>query len=295
MRVLVHLGLNKCASTYIQHALGKNRPGLAANGVWYPHGADAPCHYGLSKHYGFGPEADDLPEVSIADIVRQAKSAGCRSIIISSEYLSLFRPAAARRLRDELELCGCDASYVMFSRDFEEWVQSLFNQYVRTVDRGNYLSTIDDFVDQVLANKAIDIAKRYRMWEDLVGHEHLAHYRLAGDQATEDVLLPFFEFAGTALTKPLRTASNASVHPDALYRIGQLRHRDRTRLEDEELARLLSGVSVAGLKPAPANYVRIGADRKMRIEREVGAAYRALPVTCLKPNPLANDPTAMAA
>lgn len=276
LQVLVHLGLNKCASTYVQHALDQNRHDLAANGVWYPYGGHAPCHYGLSKHYGFGPDAEDVPEVTVTDIVKQAKSAGCRRIVLSSEYLSLFRPVAARRLRDELNLCGCDASYVIFSRDFEDWVQSLFNQYVRTVEHGKYLPAIDDFVDQVLTNRAIDIAKRYRMWEDLVGGAKLAHYRLAPDQPAEDVLLPFSEFARMLLTKPDRAESNASVHPDALYRIGQLRRRDRTPAENEELARLLSGIPAP--TPAPADYVRISTERKMRLDREVGDAYEALPV-----------------
>lgn len=280
MKVLVHLGLNKCASTYVQHALDQNRPALQSKGIWYPPGGGAPCHYGLSKHYGFGPDSDDVTETSVADIVRGAKDAGCHHIILSSEYLSLFRPQAARRLCDQFELCGCDATYIMFSRDFEAWVRSLFNQYIRTVEQGRYLPGIDDFVDQVLTNRAIDIAKRYRMWEGLVGRDKLVHYRLTVGQPPEDVLLPFSEFAEMPLAKPVSASRNASVDPNALYRIGQLRRRIRTTSEEAELASLLSGTP--GTTPAPDGYMQISTDRQFRLQQEVGAAYEALPAIPLE-------------
>ena len=35
MQILVHLGLNKCASTYIQQALAAAKVGLRRQGVFY--------------------------------------------------------------------------------------------------------------------------------------------------------------------------------------------------------------------------------------------------------------------
>ena len=57
MHVLVHLGLNKCGSTYLQHALHAARPRLIEAGTFYPEQSGPPCQYGLSRYYGFGPDA----------------------------------------------------------------------------------------------------------------------------------------------------------------------------------------------------------------------------------------------
>ncbi|MEM7056124.1 MAG: hypothetical protein AAF557_00920 [Pseudomonadota bacterium] len=282
MRVLVHLGLNKCASTYIQHALDHMRSEMAAQGTWYPNGADAPCHYGLSKYYGFGPEADGLKTQTVADVVQAAKSNGCQQLILSSEYLSLYRPKAASRLLEDLKLIGCDATFALFSRTLEPWIRSLFNQYVRTVEGGRYLRSIDDFVDQVLANRAIDIAARYKMWAGLVGQDCLVHYRLKGGSPDSAVLSPFSEFSSMDLVPPENTIRNNSVDFNALHRIGQLRGRFRTQTEEVELSRLLSGAQCA--TAAPPGYMQISAARMARMNAEIGEAYEALPYIELGPS-----------
>ena len=95
MQVLLHLGLNKCASTYIQNALDAARPALLDAGVWYPAQPGPPCQYGLSRAYGFGPDESDIPKAFVADLVAEAALRGCGRLILSSEYLSLHRPAGA--------------------------------------------------------------------------------------------------------------------------------------------------------------------------------------------------------
>ncbi len=35
MQILVHLGFNKCASSYIQHALARSQAALRCQGVFY--------------------------------------------------------------------------------------------------------------------------------------------------------------------------------------------------------------------------------------------------------------------
>lgn len=280
MQVLIHIGLNKCASTYIQHSLAHMRHQLAECGVWYPMTSGAAGHYGLSCYYGFGPDVDRLETKSVADMVHSAKENACQRLILSSEYLSLYRPAAAAHLIRDLANVGCDATFVLFSRDLAPWIRSLFNQYIRTVEDGRHMRCIDDFVDQVLANRAIDVAARYKMWADLIQPCKLQHFKLGGESDAAAVLTPFSEFSGTNLVPPQNAIRNDSVSTNALFRIGQLRSRFRTPSEEAELAQLLAGAPCP--IPAPSGYMQISPDRAARLQSEIGDSLKALSFSQLR-------------
>lgn len=279
MQVLVHPGLNKCASTYVQDALDGARPDLKRAGTWYPEQSGPPCQYGLSRAYGFGPDDPSIAQQSVASLVGEAARHGCKRLILSSEYLSLYRPAAAERLMQDLQAAGCAVEFILFSRDPLDWIRSLFNQYVRTVEGAGQLPHIDAFVDQVLGNGAIDIARRYRMWANLVGPDAMTHYRLPGLVPEDTVLAPFAAFAGMPLHGTLDANRNASVDCNALWRIGQLRVGRRTKAEDRELEALLNGAPTDTL--APKHYATISPERLRRLQDTVIGPYHALPVADL--------------
>ncbi len=97
MQILVHLGLNKCASTYLQQALAAAQSGLRRQGVFYAVEGGRPAQYGLSRHYGFGPDVDGVTRRSLRWLMAEASKRHCTRLIVSSEYLSLCRPAAIWR------------------------------------------------------------------------------------------------------------------------------------------------------------------------------------------------------
>jgi hypothetical protein len=136
MQILVHLGFNKCASTYIQRALAAAQAGLRRHGVFYPVEGGRPAQYGLSRQYGFGPDVDGVTPRSLLWLMAEAEKRHCTRLIVSSEYLSLCRPAAIAAFADDLEALGADAHFLSFSREITAWLRSLFNQYVRAVDSG---------------------------------------------------------------------------------------------------------------------------------------------------------------
>ena len=280
MHVLVHLGLNKCGSTFLQHALDAARLRLCAAGIWYPSQAGPPCQYGLSRYYGFGPDAPGIAQQTVATLVASARAASCGRLILSSEYLSLYRPAAAERLVADLTRAGCRAEFLFFSRPIVDWVRSLFNQYVRTVEGGRYLPGIDAFVDQVLENRAIDVARRYHQWDRLAAPGALRHLRISPGEDAMALLTPVSVFCSLDIAPPPDLPRNASVCTDSLFRIGQLRQEAPNRARNLELEALLNGGPPPGR--APADYLRISPAQHDRLVREIVEPYERLPRSLLR-------------
>lgn len=279
MRLLLHVGLNKCASTYIQSRLTANQAGLRRVGVFYGVERGQLCQYGLSRYYGFGPEAEEVRPRSFGWLARLARERGASAMIVSSEYLSLDRPVAHDRLMRDLAAEGVDEVEVLFfARPVEAWVRSLFNQYVRTVDGGRWLHSIDDFVDQVLANGAIDIAGRYQAWARAVGAERVRLIDIAEEHSTDAVLQPFEAFAGTALPERGTSSDNRGLAPSALYLTGLVRRAPRSAARNMVLAGIeRAGAPLARWVPVPARYLEISPDRRARLARDVAAPFAALP------------------
>ena len=274
MQILVHLGLNKCASTYIQRALAAAQAGLRRHGVFYPVEGGRTAQYGLSRQYGFGPDVDGVTPRSLLWLMAEASRRNCTRLIVSSEYLSLRRPAAIAAFADDLEALGADAHFLFFSREITAWLRSLFNQYVKTVDSGPHFRSIDTFVDHVLANGAIDIAGRYQAWADAVGATRLAHHHIAAGQPPEDVLTPFSDFAGLPIA-PAEQGGNRSVSAGALYLTGLIRQAVATPGRDRLLARIAA--SDCAWVPVPTDYLEIDSEHMARLDDEIATPFAALP------------------
>ena len=278
MQILVHLGLNKCASTYIQRALAAARINLIRRGVYYAVGGAQPAQYGVSRHYGFGPDAEGVTPTSLLSLADEAEKSRCSRLIVSSEYMSLGQPAAVAAFAADVEMSGWDTQYLFFSRDPVLWLHSLFNQYVKTVDGGPQLGSINAFIDQVLENGAIDISGRYHAWATTVGTNRLTHHHICADQPPGDVLTPFSEFAGMRIASA-KQDENRSLSAGALYLTGMIRQAPPTPGRD----RLLSGIarSECAWVPVPADYLVIDPERRARLDEEVVTPFAALPRTPL--------------
>ncbi|MEM7212041.1 MAG: hypothetical protein AAF479_09120 [Pseudomonadota bacterium] len=275
MQVLVHLGLNKCASTFIQNALDQSRPILKSAGTWYPDQTGPPCQYGVSKHYGFGPNEPSIVPRSVAALIDEADRNRCDRLILSSEYLSLCRPNAARAFCEDLAKYSRQTRFVIFSREIFGWVRSLFNQYIKAVEGPGQLDDLNAFIDQVLSNRAAHVAERMAMWQGLAPEGSVRHYRLAPEQDRTDVLSIFETFAGLSIEMEAPEIANGSIDAAALHRIGRLRRKLPTPDRDAEIERLSCGG--ASPYPEPAGFLDISADRRARIIREIVAPYAALP------------------
>ncbi|MEE8453206.1 MAG: hypothetical protein V3R90_00330, partial [Limibaculum sp.] len=258
----------------IQRALAAAHAGLRRHGVFYPVEGGRPAQYGLSRHYGFGPDIDGVTPRSLPWLMAEAEKRHCTRMILSSEYLSLRRPAAIAAFAADLEALGADASFLIFSRELVPWLRSLFNQYVKTVDSSPHFRSIDAFVDHVLANGAIDIARRYQAWANAVGAARLAHHHIAPGQPPEDVLTPFSEFAGLPIAAA-QPGANRSLSPGALYLTGLIRQALPTPGRDHLLAHIAA--SDCAWVPVPAGYLEIGPEHMARLDDEIATPFAALP------------------
>ena len=81
MKLIIHPGLHKTGSTYLQHVLNDNHAQLAARGVWYQPQSGYPAHHEAAWRILLG---DEQPLVAM---IEEARAADCHTVMLSSEDL----------------------------------------------------------------------------------------------------------------------------------------------------------------------------------------------------------------
>jgi hypothetical protein len=81
MRLMVHMGFHKTASTHLQDLLNRNSTHLAERGIWYERQSGYPAHHGIAHPLLLG---DSAP---LEGMIANARAAGCHTAILSSEDL----------------------------------------------------------------------------------------------------------------------------------------------------------------------------------------------------------------
>lgn len=283
MRLLLHVGLGKCASSFIQNRLDANADALAATGVLYPRARPgkgrSKGHFGLSKHYGFGPDKRHVRGHSMAGVARLAGRTGAHSVILSSEFFSLERPQAIARLMTDIGEHGFARPEVLFfARPIRTWIRSTFNQYIRTKDGIPWMPSINAYLDHVIAEGRLDVAARFRAWEKAAGSDRVRLIDIEADAPPYMVLRPFERFAGIELQAGGADPANRSVPPGVLYMVGLIRQAPPSAARNR-LIRALSQLEpeVGRTIPAPPGYDTISPDWLDRIAREIEAPFAALP------------------
>ena len=81
MKLIVHIGLHKTASTYFQHVLNDNHAAFARHGLWYEQQAGYPAHHHAAWQLLTGNGAP------LAAMIAHAQAAQCDALLLSSEDL----------------------------------------------------------------------------------------------------------------------------------------------------------------------------------------------------------------
>jgi hypothetical protein len=124
MRLIVHCGLHKTASTYLQHLLHDHRAALEQRGVFYQEDVEFFAHHRIAWNLLRGDAS--LLDAMLAD----AAARGCHDAILSSEDLegALFRPEAATAIAASAARAGAAVEWHVVLRDPSDYFASLFAQ-----------------------------------------------------------------------------------------------------------------------------------------------------------------------
>lgn len=124
MRLIVHCGLHKTASTHLQHLLHDHRAVLAARGVFYQEAADFAAHHRAGWRLLAGDAA--LLDTMLAE----AKAQRCETVILSSEDLegALFDDRAAAAIDASAAAASATVEWHVVLREPGAAFASLFCQ-----------------------------------------------------------------------------------------------------------------------------------------------------------------------
>lgn len=106
MKLTIHVGLPKTATTYIQHSLsGAKRDLFSGGGVLFP--GTSLKHHDLPKDLELAAAGrqkhDRRADALIVDFAREIEAAGAKEVLLSSEYFIESSPQALGLLRQKLE------------------------------------------------------------------------------------------------------------------------------------------------------------------------------------------------
>jgi hypothetical protein len=125
MRLVVHMGLHKTGSTFLQHLLNLNQPALADRGIWYRpqpgYPADREVSWALMRGNG----------APLREMIAEARRGGCETLLLSSEDLeaALCEPATMRAVTETCQAEGVtSAEWHIVLRDPGATFASMFAQ-----------------------------------------------------------------------------------------------------------------------------------------------------------------------
>jgi hypothetical protein len=124
MRILVHCGLHKSASTNLQHVLHGHIETLRDRGIYYEFDGDFAAHHRVAWALLAGDAAP------LDNLLSRASASGADCIILSSEDLEgvLFAPEAARLLQRSAARIEASVEWHMVLRDPGAYFVSLYAQ-----------------------------------------------------------------------------------------------------------------------------------------------------------------------
>lgn len=274
-QLVIHIGLQKTGTTFLQSSLDANRAALAACGLVYPSpstGLDAEggtAHHFLAhalarRRLAHTPAADfDRLEAHVAALRAACVGAGAGgTAVISSEDLSLLNHGQIRRLRAFFP--GDGVRIVVYLRRQDLWLEALYGQMLKV---GRH-QKVEPFLAR--RRRRMDYAGLLAPWAKVFGDANLI-VRVYEGFETGGLWADFCTAVGVPQAATLvseRTQVNVSLSREAstfltLIRDDRWRYRLRLALERGQSRWPRSGLSY--LSPRQARQImtdhRAGNDR----------------------------------
>lgn len=193
-RVLLHVGLMKSGTTFIQGRLNVNRERLAEQGVLFPGPTWARHARAVSDLIG-SKHAEDGAWASLAEELRAHPG----TAIVSMEYLGPISAERIRQVRDDL--AGSPVDVVVTVRDLGRSVPAMWQETLKNRQSwgwSEYLAALQDggdagrrFWRQQAADRVVS------RWAEVLGHEHVTVVTVPPPGAPGELLWErFCEVAG---------------------------------------------------------------------------------------------------
>ncbi|MGH3387454.1 MAG: hypothetical protein ACRDOO_01085 [Actinomadura sp.] len=268
-RIVLHIGLQKSGSTYLQRVLQLNGRALADAGIRYPisldwrRGRRSVVNHEWATYGVLGPEYPWVSEQRakkeragwdrLADEVRRWPG----TVLLSAEALSVIRAPAVDRFVGLLDTAEVDV--VITARDLGRSLPSLWQQHIRNGRRGSFdrfLRTLGEqrdgapehVEDEVGAHvwRAFALGRLVRRWGSVVGPARISVVTVPASAPPARLWTRFSQAAGV----PRGAADEAPAELDEPV------HTGLTAPELEVLASLNAALEEAGWSRGPAARLR---------------------------------------
>lgn len=145
MQVFIHIGTNKTGTTAFQTYARQHRRALLNAGVLYPKTGLGTVDTAPEHHYELAQaliqKSAQLPKLC-SDLAAEIANSSADKAIISSEFLI---DAGKPELLGE-HLAAFDCKVLVYLRRHDFWVDSMFNQAIKTERQPNWAPDIEDFI-----------------------------------------------------------------------------------------------------------------------------------------------------
>lgn len=259
MKLILHAGSHKTATTSIQHFCAVNRKALEAHGFYYPRNTSSSYVFNfLASDIALG--RIDKTTAFLEKVRRDAEVRGCHTVLLSAESfyaMTAFFIDIQKRARAQADYFANEASFVsafrrgcvgyeavqaiFYFRPQDDFAASLYNQFVKSVF--GISDSYPDFVKKIAP--VFDYAGHVALWEECFGCDNVAVRNFLSCKA--DPVKDFcYAFLGEACYRSApKTAflANTRLSRDVLEFKRLLNSRDMDRSYKYLVMRALSNIS----------------------------------------------------
>ncbi|MCK0168411.1 hypothetical protein MWU52_12675 [Jannaschia sp. S6380] len=236
--VILHIGLHKTATTYIQNKLSALRYHLLTDGIIYPRAGEVmrswtPTRDGAQSGHALLTRGEKAAMPAIAEIVDECPP-GIERVILSSENFTIWkRPTPPANYLSRLSMFR-SVKVVLVLRRQDVWIESYYKQLVD----GFIDYETRSFAEFVASEGAelFDFHSRFSEWRDLVGPNNFHVMSYDDCDGADDLCRQILTLAGAGAALLDRVADMPVERYDSVRPIDTvaLRILNAARLSDRE-------------------------------------------------------------
>jgi hypothetical protein len=201
-RLVLHIGVENTASTYLQQAFANSRQALMKSGVLYPHAPGKSNHIKLAALALDDARVDQIrmmvgiksPEDAVVlkaefldELGREASESGCETMLLSNEHCAsrLLHEQEIRRLKDMLAPLAETITVIVYLRRQHEAMLSMYSTAVRSGTSRKL-----EFPGAHIIEWRFDYDRLLGRWVEVFGRENIV-VRLFNDLLNGSILDDF--------------------------------------------------------------------------------------------------------